>query len=40
MNGGFTDLERHEGESLITSFSFLGELTNPLTLLYRIQYHI
>jgi len=23
MNGGLTGLERHEGESLMTSFSFL-----------------
>jgi len=26
MNGGLTGME-HEGESLMTSFSFLGELT-------------
>jgi len=25
MNGGLTGLGRHEGESLMTSFSFLGE---------------
>jgi len=28
MNGGLTGLERHEGESLMASFSFLSELTH------------
>jgi len=27
MNGGLTGLERHEGETLMTQFSFLGKLT-------------
>ncbi len=27
MNKGLTGLERHEGEYLMTEFSFLGELT-------------
>ncbi len=27
MNEGLTGLERHEGESLIADFSFLGELS-------------
>jgi len=27
MNKGLTGLERHESESLMTYFSFLGELT-------------
>ncbi len=27
MNEGLTGLERHEGESLMTEFSFLGELS-------------
>jgi len=31
MNEGFTDVERHEGELLMTEFSFLGELTLSLT---------
>ncbi len=27
MNGGLTGLERHKGEQLMTTFSFLGELS-------------
>ncbi len=27
MNGGLSGLERHEGEQLMTEFSFLGELS-------------
>ncbi len=27
MNKGLTGLERHEGEQLVTEFSFLGELS-------------
>ncbi len=27
MNGGFTGLEQHEGEELMTEFSFLGEVS-------------
>ncbi len=27
MSEGFTDLDRHEGEQLMTEFSFLGELS-------------